>query len=188
MKFIFPDSGKTVEIDGYSSLTAAQIRGWYEANYPNKPIAPTDPLEELEDGKVNTPKFKKAEEAFKKDSEQFVKDNALWTVRMRQAQWAGMKLYYASCVMNIDKAEVDKVVDRLLEVPPYINLRETIKSGYAELQVPFPEKYMDNYLYLFHVCISSSGDQTLFENALMLGTTPTQEAVDSALFRLRGKV
>ena len=188
MKFTFPDSGREIEIEGYSNLTASLLRGWYENNYRNKPVEPKDPLEETSDGNVSSPEFKAKQEQYLKDKDQYAKDLALWTTSMSLARWAGTKLYYASCVVNPDTKAVEKSEYKFLKLPPHIDLREAIREGYKELGVEFDEDYMDSYIYLFHVCIASAGDQTLFEDMLMTGSAPTQEAVQTALFRFRGKI
>lgn len=186
MNFVFPDSKREIEMEGVSFLTLTLLRGWYEQNYPGKPVKPVDPLDTLEDGNVNTPEFKKARDEYLKDQSKYEMDLKNWTGKMNGARWAATKVYYASCLKSeVDKEAVEKAIS---QVAPFIDLRQAILGGYKEQEIPFDESILDKYIYLFHVCITNSGEQTLFENALMSGSAPTQEAVQQSLFRLLGKV
>lgn len=184
MEFTFPDSKKTVQIEGVSFLTLSLVRGSFDKNYPGKPVEPVDPLEASSDGNVNSPEFKEKYEAYKQAKEQFTKDNALWQIKVNQAKWAAVKLYYAA---HVKESSVDHnaVVDAEAQAKPFIDLRGEILDGYQELGIYFDTDLMERYIYLFHVCITTTGDQTLFENDLMQGSGPTQEAVQQSLFRLR---
>jgi len=183
MKFTFPDSGRTIEMDGISFLSIAQIRGYFEKNYPGKPVYPKDPLEEHPD---QTP-TREEMEAYQKAKESYETAYNLWQERMRNAQWAAIKAYYASCVKpeSVVKEDVQRAID---SVKNYVNLPEAILAGYESLGVPFDPSLMERYIYLFHVCISNSSEQVLFENAIGNGSTPTRELVEQMFFRLRTKV
>lgn len=168
MEFTFPDSKRTVEIEGVNFLTLTMLRGWYEKNYPGKPEVPTIQIEDVK-------------EANPKD-EKYVTALSDWTTQMNKARWAAVKLYYASGLKTVNEPAVQQAIDG---VKQFIDLPKEILDGYKELGVDFPPDLMTKYIYLFHVCITNSSEQTLFENALMGGSGPTQEAVQQALFRLQ---
>lgn len=171
MEFTFPDSKRTVEVDGVNFLTLSMIRGRYEKEYPGKPQVPTIQIDDVVEPNPNDEKYQK--------------DLKEWATRMNMARWAAAKLYYASCLKTIDESAVEKAVR---DVSSFIDLRQEVLNGYAELQVPFNPDLMDKYIYLFHVCITNTAEQALFENALLTGSAPTQEAVQQATFRLRGQI
>lgn len=187
MEFTFPDSKKTVQIEGVSFLTLSLLRGWFDKTYPGKPVEPIDPLEASSDGNVNSPEFKEKYEAYKQAKEQYTKDSALWQIKANQAKWAAVKMYYARSVVE-DSIDKEAIVNVIQQVQPFMNLPQEIVDGYKELGVPFDIDLLDKYIYLFHVCITTTGDQTLFEDALMQGSGPTQEAVQQSLFRLRSSL
>lgn len=173
MEFKFPDSGRTVKIEGLSFLTISLLRGWYDQNFAGKPTVPT-----ITFGDVTEPNPK---------DEQYVKDLAVWSSSMRQSQWAAVKAYYASCITD-DSIEPEAVEQAVKSVSSIMDLRQTILDGYNELHVQFDPSILDKYIYLFHVCITNSSEQTLFEDAIMLGSQATQEVVAQTMFRYRSKV
>lgn len=171
MEFTFPDSKRTIETEGVNFLTLSMIRGWYEKNYPGKPEVPVLQIEDVKEPNPKDPDYMQALEE--------------WRTRMNRARWAAVKLYYASGLKTIDEQAVQKAID---SVAKFIDLKQEILDGYSELGVEFQPDLMTKYIYLFHVCITNSSEQTLFENALMGGSGPTQEAVQQALFRLQRPV
>lgn len=184
MEFKFPDSGKTVKIEGYNTGLHLIIRGLYD-NLPGKPAEPIDPMEVFVGKSTNTPEFKEAMENYATEKKEYETALAAWQLKAGRARWAAVKQYYASCVREPDQKSVDDAVN---SVAPFFDLRQKILDDYKELGVAFDEALMDAYIYLFHACISNSGEQTLFEDSLMAGTAPTQEAVQSTLFRFGRKV
>lgn len=187
MDFKFPDSGRTVEISGVSFLSLTLLRGYYDDTYPGKPVEPVDPMETTEDGIVHTPAFQEKYKEYKAAKDKYDKDFALWTIKVNQAKWLAVKVLYADGVVpeSIDRGAVDAAIKTLA---PFMDLKQTILDGYNTLGVPFNDTLMDAYIYLFHVSIATSGDQTLFEDAIMSGSGPTQEMVQQTLFRFRTKI
>lgn len=185
MEFTFPDSKRTVELEGVNFLTLTMLRGWYEKNYSGKPEKPVDPMESLPEGDTSDPEFKKKYELYLKEAKEFDGKLSEWTTQMNKARWAAVKLYYASGLKTIDEGAVQSAID---SVAKFIDLKQEILDGYKELGVDFPPDLMTKYIYLFHVCITNSSEQALFENALMGGSGPTQEAVQQALFRLQRSI
>lgn len=183
MQFSFPDSGRTVEIEGISFLTLSLLRGHYESTYGVKPVEPKNPLDTLEDGDVNSEGFKQKKDQYDKDKEAYDKALTAWKDEMGKAQWAATKLLYAKHLKHIDQAAVDALVEDMQTFG--MNLREDIKAGYAELKVPLPDDLLDKYIYLFHVCITNQSEQALFTNLVFSGSASSQEAVREAYFRLR---
>lgn len=173
MEFTFPDSKRTVKIEGLSFLTISLLRGWYDQNFVGKPIVPTTTI----DG-ITEPNPK---------DEQYLKDFATWSTSMRQSQWAAVKAYYASCITD-DSVGPAAVEHAVKSVSSIMDLRQTILEGYSELHVQFDPAILDKYIYLFHVCITNNGEQTLFEDAIMIGSQATQEVVAQTMFRYRSKV
>jgi len=184
MQFTFIDSGRTIEIGGISFLTLSLLRSHYENTYGVKPVEPKDPLDTLEDGDVKSEAFKQASEKYQKDKEAYDAALVEWKNVVGKAQWAGTKLLYAKHLKAIDQAAVDHAVEDMQLIG--MDLRQMVRDGYAELNVPMPEDLLDKYIYLFHVCITNQSEQTLFTNMIFSGSAPSQEAVREALFRLRG--
>lgn len=170
MEFTFPDSGKTIKVEGLSYFTLSMIRGKYD-NYPGKPEVPMVTID-----KVTEPNPK---------DEAYVKAMTEWGLKMSNARWAAQKLYYASCIRDIDQAAVDEAIEK---VKLWVDLPAAIKAGYEELGVPFEDKLLSAYIYLYHVCMTNSAEQSLFEDMVWSGSGPTQEAVQAAHFRLRTQV
>lgn len=173
MDYTFLDSKRTIKIEGLSFLTISLLRGWYDQNFVGKPDVPTTTI----DGIV---------EPNPKD-EQYLKAFAAWSNSMRQSQWAAVKAYYASCITE-DSVDHDAVDHAVKSVASVMDLRQTILDGYEELHVQFDPAILDKYIYLFHVCITNSSEQTLFEDAIMIGSQATQEVVAQTMFRYRSKV
>lgn len=171
MQVTFPDSKRTIELEGLSFLTVTMIRGWYEKNYPNKPVVPQIKMgDELEDNP---------------NDKEYVAALGVWNTEMNEARWAAQKAYYASCVVEIDTEAVNKAAEKMA---PYVNIRETILEGYTELKVPFDPDILDKYIYLWYVCVSNVGEQTILTDSIITGSSSTKEVVDQALFRLRTQV
>lgn len=184
MRYTFPDSGHSIELQGYSTSTHMLIRGHYEESYPNKPQPPLDPLEVFAGKPTNTDEFKQLNEVYQTELKQYEVDLTTWQNKMGVSRWAAVKAYYASCVTDesVDEQATNKAIE---DVSTYLDLPQTIIGNYRDLQVPLSSDNLTKYIYLFHVCISNSGEQSLFEDMLMSGTAPTQEAVRSTLFRPR---
>lgn len=187
MKYTFPDSGYSIELQGFNTGTHMLIRGHYEQSYPGKPQPPLDPLEVYAGKPTNTDEFKALNEVYQTELKQYEVDLTTWQNKMSVARWAAVKVYYASCVTD-ESVNEEAVNKAIADVKSYIDLPQTILDNYRDLGVPISSDNLTKYIYLFHVCISNSGEQTLFEDMLMAGTAPTQEAVRSTLFRFGRKV
>ncbi len=184
MDFTFPDSKRTVTLEGINFLTLSLLRGQYENSFPNKPVLGPDPMEEA-DYNSNDPVWQEKVKDYNTAKVNYAAAKVVWDNNVAKATWAGIKLYYTSCLTTVDEEAVNKV---LKQTAPFMDLKQSIRDGYKELQVPFQEDLMDAYIYLWHVCVSNGSEQSLFGDAIMMGTGPTQEAVQSALFRFRGKI
>lgn len=176
MQFHFPDSGRDVEVKNLSFLTLSLLRSQYEATFPGKPVVP---VKEIKDGD------EVVDRVDDKENPEYKKAYTEWFTKMSRARWLGTKVLYANAVQAIDQEAVNNLVDETY-VLTGIDLRKAIPEGYKEANVRFNTDLLDKYIYLFHLCISNSAEQTLFEDAMMSGSAPTQEEVQTALFRARG--
>lgn len=184
MQFTFPDSGKTIEIERVSFTTLGLLRAHYETHFPNKPIEPRDPLEENGDGNVSSDEFKAKRQKFLEAKEQYEKDLTAWQTKVTRATWKATQLMYARHLKGYDADSVAQVEKDAQEFG--MNLREQVTAEYADAQVPFDESLMDKYIYLWHCCITTSAESSLFHSEMTLGSKPTQEAVQKSLYFFRG--
>lgn len=176
MEFTFPDSGRTVELERVPFTTLALLRAHYEISYPNKP---TPPFTEIKDGD------EVVERIPNESDPEYLKAKSAWTLRMTSARWAAEKELYAKCVRKVDAEAVQHAVEA---VQDFMDLRAEILKGYADLDVPFESSVLDQYIYLWHVCITSSSEQSIFQNWMQMGSQSSQKVVEEYLFRLRSQV
>lgn len=192
MEITFPDSGRKVVLEGVSNSTLSLLQAKFEKNFGNKPeFALQDPLEEVADGDTSSAEFKQRRNEYLEQKAVHDEQLAKWQGDVRSIRWAAAKLYYAMAVQQPDIDAVNKEIEknRLL-----VDLPQAIIEGFVELGIPeartiFADpQMMQNYIYLWHVCITNTGEQSLFTNSTNFGSQQTREAVAEALFRIRSQI
>lgn len=172
MEYTFPDSKRKIEMERVSFTALSLLRASYESSYPDKPQVP---MLEIDGVQEPNPADEKYQEAL-----------AEWDRSVSRAVWAATQLLYAKKLKEIDLEAVNALVSDLAEVG--VDLKQQVRDRFAEYHVPFEDKYMDAYLYLWCICVTDSSESNLFNIEMTRGSQPTQEAVQRATFSFQGKI
>lgn len=170
-EFTFPDSGRTVKMERVGFTTLSLLRAHYEQATNHKPVVPQITLDGITEDNPNDPNYKEAKQE--------------WDSRVAARVWLATRMLYAKHVIpqSVDQEAVATVKQELADLGA--DLPSLIHDEYAKLQVPFNDAYLDAYIYLWHVCIQTSAESSLFHGEMSVGSKASQEAVQEALFRLR---
>lgn len=195
-KFKPTDSGIEFDIRRVSFIQLEMLSSMYQSSYPNKPKPPVkeiivegevvDIVELSLDVEVLERELKKATDANKELLQQdldkvntYLKAKAKWDADASAAQWQATRLLYAKHLESpIDQAAVDRVVKENQEFGS--DLRQQIRDLYAKYDVPFDEDYMDKWIYLWCVCITSVYDSGALNTWMQTGSQEARQVMRQA--------
>lgn len=166
MEYTFPDSKRKIEMERVSFTALSLLRASYESSYPDKP---TVPMLEIDGVQEPNPA-----------DEKYVADLSEWNRKVSRAVWLATQLLYAKKLKGIDAEAVNSLVRDMQDVG--VDLRQQIRDLFTSLKVPLDETYLENYIYLWCICVTDSSESNLFNIEMTRGSQPTQEAVQRAIF------
>ena len=162
----FEGTGRTVELERISFLVFQEMRSNYAAQNPE----PQSPQKEI--------KVEGDESDFVDDvtNPAYVKAHAEWVIRDNHIQVLNMRQLYAKRGL---RSEVDvQAVGNLKEDLP--SLPVSIINEYEKYGLVFDQKYLDQYLYLWYVCVGTTEDYTNLITVMTTRTQPTQSLVSAS--------
>lgn len=198
--FTFPDSKITIKIERVSYIVLEMMGAAYQSSYPNKPTLPTKKIFDSE-GNLTTevdlpldPEILRAElkkdldDATKQVVEQDLKDittylelKRKWDIEVNAAHWQATRLLYAKhLISEPDREAVRRVAEESTQFG--LDIRKQTLELYAKHGVPFDEQYMDRWLYLWTVCVTSVYDSSALNTWMQTGSSEARQAVRQALF------
>jgi hypothetical protein len=143
------------------------MRSNYEKNHPE----PKPPLKEI---KIEGDESDWVEQ---KSDPTYVAALAEWTKKDAKFSILAMRMVYARRGL---KSPVDQqAVTAILEDLP--NLQAGLQSEYAEYGLTFDERYLNQYVYLWYVCIGTAQDYSDLVTVMTTRTQPTPDLVAASV-------